>query len=343
MSPSLPLLYTNVSLPCGGALLVSHRRPILQEYGGGSEESRATELALRGRILDQAQRFLLALVVHDPSRRAKCAEEVSRHGLSLGGERRQWLFDFLTAPAAAAPQDGPAAGTPTAAAAPAAAASAAAAAAARGGGAGDLSGASVPSPPPDVAVATHNGAAAAAGGASNEAMIPTIDPAPGSDGEMRRPGVAGSGQHEQQQQQQQGKGPVAAGLVGPSKEALEAGGDTLFAEVRAAAPGGYFALQGAGGGEEAEDPLDWVFDKKEAERVARGTNTDLVLLEVVMVMLKEQVSAVQRSLLALRFCPSTTKSITPANGFTSRGRRELLRESGAELASRMYTLQQSQT
>ena len=214
--------------------------PPRQEYGGGGEGSKATELALRGRILDQAQRFLLALVVHDPSRRAKCAEEVSRHGLSLGGERRQWLFDALTASVSVA-GDIHASGT---------------------GG---------------VAFAGDGGPAVAAG-------------------------LAGSGE-----QQQLENGPVATGWGGPSAEALEVGGDVLLAEVRAAAPTGYFALwekaAGAGGraqgageakGEEDDDDeertLDWVFEKTEADRVARGTNTDLVLLEVVMVMLKEQVT-----------------------------------------------------
>lgn len=66
----------------------------------------------------------------------------------------------------------------------------------------------------------------------------------------------------------------------------------LFAEIRAAAPAGYFDVQGrfgSRGGKGEEETLDWVFDDKEAERVAAGKNTDLVLLEVVMVMLKEQV------------------------------------------------------
>lgn len=206
-----------------------------QEYGGGSEESKATELALRGRILDQAQRFLLALVVHDPSRRAKCLEEVSRHGLYLGGERRQWLFNALTASVSPDPALPSAAG-------------------AGGGG----------SP-----------AAAAAGGED------------GQDG---------------------AECDSLPAWGGPTAEALEAGGDVLFAEVRAAAPGGYFALRGkaagkSGGGvkahkkeeeEEREDTLDWVFERSEAERVAKGANTDLVLLEVVMVMLKEQVRQARR-------------------------------------------------
>ncbi|CBJ33512.1 DNA primase [Ectocarpus siliculosus] len=196
-----------------------------QEYGGGSEESKATELALRGRILDQAQRFLLALVVHDPSRRAKCLEEVSRHGLYLGGERRQWLFNALTASVSPDPALPSAAGA--------------------GGGGGD-----------------------------------------GQDGAGR-------------------DSPPAWG--GPTPEALEAGGDVLFAEVRAAAPGGYFALRGKAAGKggggvgaddegEKEDTLDWVFERAEAERVAKGANTDLVLLEVVMVMLKEQAAAKMHSL-----------------------------------------------
>ncbi len=251
-----------------------------QEYGAGSEESKATELALRGRILDQAQRFLLALVVHDPSRRAKCAQEVSRHGLSLGGERRQWLFDFLTAqpaPTAAGEGEG-------------------AAEAAREGVDG-FPGASSSSPsPPAGAVAKRNGAGAGAGagaaGVSNEAAMAAVDLASVSDGDGQGAGPAAASN-------QQEEGAVATAVAaGPSTGALEeeAGGDTLLAEVRAAAPSGYFALRGAGGGggegEGAEDALDWVFDKKEADRVARGTNTDLVLLEVVMVMLKEQVSAI---------------------------------------------------
>eukprot|EP00903_Cladosiphon_okamuranus_P011616 g10926.t1 len=212
-----------------------------QEYGGGSEGSKATELVLRGRILDQAQRFLLALVVHDPSRRAKCAEEVSRHGLTLGGERRQWLFDAFTVSVATA------------------------------------------------AAPTAEAVAASAGEGGD--VKATTDASPSSE-------PAGSGQQYLEE------GPVGAGWGGPSAEALEVGGEVLFAEVRAAAPAGYFSLggkaggmgvraagAGAGEGEEEEGTLDWVFEKTEADRVAKGTKTDLVLLEVVMVMLKEQAAA----------------------------------------------------
>ncbi|CAM9896941.1 unnamed protein product, partial [Ectocarpus fasciculatus] len=216
-----------------------------QEYGGGSEESKATELALRGRILDQAQRFLLALVVHDPSRRAKCLEEVSRHGLYLGGERRQWLFNALT-----------------------------------------------------VSVSPDPALPSATAGLPSAAAAPAPAPAAGS------PATAAGGEGDGQD----GVGcdsPPAWG--GPTAEALEAGGDMLFAEVRAAAPGGYFALRGkaagkggggvgASEGEKREDTLDWVFERAEAERVAKGDNTDLVLLEVVMVMLKEQAAAKMHSL-----------------------------------------------
>ncbi|CAM9170725.1 unnamed protein product [Ascophyllum nodosum] len=60
------------------------------------ESRSSSEQALRQRILDQAQRYLLALAVHDPSRRDKCGQEASRHGLSLGNERRQWLFEAVT-------------------------------------------------------------------------------------------------------------------------------------------------------------------------------------------------------------------------------------------------------
>lgn len=204
-----------------------------QEYGGGSEQSKATELALRGRILDQAQCFLLALVVHDPSRRAKCAEQVLRHDLSLGGERRRWLFDALTSSA----------------------------------------------PVSETTAAEEEVQGEELASASTD---------PPSDGAVA---CASS--------------PATAGWVGLSPEALQAGGDMLFEEVRAAAPGGYFGLRGmaagmtgnsksgngnGNGAGEGEGTLDWVFEKAEADRIAKGTNTDLVLLEVIMVMLKEQVS-----------------------------------------------------
>lgn len=219
-----------------------------QEYGGGSEESKATELALRGRILDQAQRFLLALVVHDPSRRATCAEEASRHGLSLGGERRQWLFNALTASASVSTTTAP----------------------------------------------TADGIADRAGeGAEEEALGGALAPASASAHAPSDDAVLAV------------LSSAADGWSGPSAEALAAGGDVLFEEVRAAAPGGYFGLRGVaegmaesgvswnGEGEE-EETLDWAFEKAEADRVARGTNTDLVLLEVVMVMLKEQVKGLFR-------------------------------------------------
>lgn len=218
---------------------------------------------------------------------------MSRHGLSLGGERRQWLFDFLTTPpASTAPHGGAAAAASTAAAAGAGAAEAATV-----GVDGFPAASGYSSPPPAGAaspsLATHNGAAAAAE-VSNEAAMATVDLASVGDSHGQGTGVAGPGQPHHQQLE---KGPVATAIpAGPSKKALEAGGDALLAEVRAAAPSGYFALRGVGGGvgegERAEDALDWVFEKKEADRVARGTNTDLVLLEVVMVMLKEQVSAI---------------------------------------------------
>lgn len=187
-------------------------------------------------------------MVHDPSRRAKCAEEVSRHGLSLGGERRQWLFDFLTA----SPSVGDGGGAP----------SVVPAAGAVGMGEG--------------------GAATAPGGATTPAAedLPSAQSSASSSSPMPPPSSSPE--------------PNAR----PSPEALEAGGDLLFAEVRAAAPPGYFALRGkaagreiapAPGAGEEEATLDWVFQKAEADRVAGGTNTDLVLLEVVMVMLREQV------------------------------------------------------
>lgn len=211
-----------------------------QEYGGGSEGSRTTELGLRGRILDQAQRFLLTLVVHDPSRRAKCAEEALRHGLSLGSERRQWLFDYLTASASASAES--------------------------------------------VSATIASGRGNRAGG--------------GERAEEEEDEVLG----EELASDSASSSPAAGGWGDPSPEALEAGGNMLFEEVRAAAPGGYFGLRGNaagaarnggdgnGAGGDGEETLDWAFEKAEADRVAKGTNTDLVLLEVVMVMLKEQVN-----------------------------------------------------
>lgn len=202
---------------------------------------------MRNRILDQAQRFLLTLAVHDSFRRARCAEEVSRHGLSLGSDRRRWLFDAATAAATISPST-PGQGNPRS----------------RGGG-GDDDGV--------------------------DANETTSDRFPAVDGEEEE--VLSLPREEAGQER----------WSGPSSEALEAGGDVLFAEIRAAAPSGYFGLRGkagqrAGGSpagegeerEELEETLDWVFDRKEAGRVAAGKNMDLVLLEVVMTMLKEQVN-----------------------------------------------------
>ena len=170
------------------------------------ESRSSSEQALRQRILDQAQRYLLALAVHDPSRRDKCGQEASRHGLSLGNERRQWLFEAVTR--------------------------------------------------------SH----------STAASEPTNEEKGTGNSREKRDGASEASR-------------------GPSDEALEAGGGALLAEIRAAAPRGYFeAPRGLAAGGKGDETLDWVFDSKEAERVAAGKNTDLVLLEVVMVILKEQVS-----------------------------------------------------
>lgn len=188
--------------------------------------------------------------MHDSSRRARCAEEVSRHGLSLGSDRRRWLFDAVTAAATISPSS-PGQGNPRSH---------------GGGGGGD----------------DDDGV---------DANETTGDRFPAVDVEEEE--VLSLPREEAVQER----------WNGPSSEALEAGGDVLFAEIRAAAPSRYFGLRGkagqraggsaAGEGEEKEkleETLDWVFDRKEAGRVAAGKNMDLVLLEVVMTMLKEQVS-----------------------------------------------------
>ena len=243
---------------------------------GGCEGGEAMDPALRSRILGQAQRFLLALVVHDPSRRGTCAEEVTRRGLYLGSEKRQWLFDAVTSAAAAA---------------------AASASASR-------------------AIATETGTATDAGSGRGTATAETGEPGAGRVAtEVTEKAVAAAelaaeataaaaaasvaGSSEAGEREENGDP-----WTGPSAEALEAGGSALFAEIRAAAPPGYFGLRGRarpggqavgddidgrGGGEET---LDWVFERKEAERVAKGENVDLVLLEVVMVMLREKVTFV---------------------------------------------------
>lgn len=228
---------------------------MLSDNEGGGEGD-TMDPALRSRILDQAQRFLLALVVHDPSRRASCAEEAKRRGLYLGSERRQWLFDAVTSAAAAAVATGAGTGLGTDLGTEL--------------GAGAGTGMSTAGPSAATAVAGEEATAAATGGATAK-------------------GGGGEGGEEESDRP----------WTGPSAEALEAGGEMLFAEIRAAAPPGYFGLRGRArpsGGEEGrgegEGTLDWVFERKEAVRVAKGGNVDLVLLEVVMVMLREKVKCV---------------------------------------------------
>lgn len=184
--------------------------------------------------------------MHDSSRRAKCAAEVARHDLSLGSERRQWLFDAVATGATAT--------TPIS--------------------------------------------------ASAESGLPI------KEDHGDEPKLAGLAT----ELESGSDAPRAGTRKGLSEEALIAGGDALFADIRSIAPSGYFALRGkagkgtvigeggideglqgeserglVGGGVE-EEKLDWVFRAEETKRVQKGTNTDLVLLEVVMVMLKEQVT-----------------------------------------------------
>lgn len=222
--------------------------------GGG--EGQTMDPALRSRILEQAQRFLLALVVHDPSRRASCAEEAKRRGLYLGSERRQWLFDAVTSAATAA-ATGAGTGTGTEL------------GTGLGPGPGTGTGTSTAGPSAAAPAIKGETTAAATGGATAEGK------------------------------QTEGEEKSDEPWTGPSAEALEAGGEMLFAEIRAAAPPGYFGLKGRArphgdrdGRGEGEGTLDWVFERKEAVRVAKGGNVDLVLLEVVMVMLKEKVKCV---------------------------------------------------
>lgn len=221
---------------------------------------------LRERILDQAQRFLLSLAVHDPARRAKCAEAVLKHGLRLGNGRQQWLFNAVTSGSSIGDRDSPA--LPDV----------------QNIGSGIRNG---ETPDLDEALVQPEGIA----GGNKVGPVTLVED-----------GVAGGPVSQPQQ-------PIWT----PSLEALSVGGDKLYKEARAAAPPGYFrrganmrlgsaspavgqsTLTGsaqyevADDGQEDEDTLDWVFDQKERERVAGGKNPDLVLLEVVMVIIKEQV------------------------------------------------------
>lgn len=287
-----------------------------------------SELALRGRILDQAQRFLLTLALHDPSRRAKCAEEARRHGLSLGNERRQWLFRAVTGVSGVSMK---LERTPQKSTEQAVAAEAAAAVSTLGGG-GPIPGTIVT--PAGVIVTSNSNISgnpalrlngSAAGNNLNPAIITSSSSSSGSDGvsiarENNLLDGGGEGEEKVEAEEERGERHSCSCLTA---KALEAGGDVLFAEVRTAAPAGYFKLRGEagnaisrcisagkGGGEgayedeeeeEVEETLDWAFDAKEVARVARGTNTDLVLLEVVMVMLKEQVFLLLLLLLYVSF------------------------------------------
>lgn len=233
---------------------------------------------LRGRILDQAQRYLLTLAVHDPSRRAKCAEEVARHGLDLGSERRRWLFDTITR-----------------------------------GSSRSSSGASGNIGPLDTDdtirenVYIGNGTKVIAGDCSSSLMRgagQSTGSQIGRDNAVLNEDVALVSRAER------GKLSLDKSSAGtmwwtPSLEALNARGETLLDELRGAAPPGYFGRRVRAGPaaratSAGEQTLDWVFDRREAERV-KGENVDLVLLEVVMVMLKEQVTRGKHLFISLLF------------------------------------------
>lgn len=319
-----------------GAISFSSSPEYEEDDGDLDSESAAeaaSELLLRGRILDQAQRFLLTLAVHDPSRRAKCAEEASKHGLALGNERRQWLFDAVTASATTTGATSGALGSDIV--------DSVSRVTLEGGSAnnginsrnsddldddGDFNqdhrdvdgnvrdihsrkqtGASVVSlADPDDALrpslSSPKGSSSSpslrSSAAAPAAEIPTIFTKAEQglivDETAVEQVVEGSPNLDRDRYPQKWR---------PSSAALMAGGERLFEEVWEAAPVGYFQRahgrvdgMSVGKGEEGkekeeEETLDWVFDIKEAARVLEGKNTDLVLLEVVMVMLKEQVSA----------------------------------------------------
>lgn len=219
------------------------------------------------------------LVVHDPSRRAKCAADVAKHGLFLGSERRQWLFDAITASV-----------TPSGPQAPSFS------------GGDTVSAEDGPPRIPDETVDMLDESVAAATGSvvsgHNSVGINGDSRSPGEEAVSEAPAMSAAVPTTQKSDSGGADGEGAMPWR-PSAEALEAGGLMLFEEVKAAAPSGYFSRRVRAGSDGRsgmgaaatgdEETLDWVFDRRAAERVAKGKNTDLVQLEVVMVLLKEQV------------------------------------------------------